>query len=100
MAAVWQEIKTGAWFEPTRLLSYSAILLATYVIASWTAMAHGLVDRNNKPLGIAPLLTRPVADATGTPLGLIAQIVLFVMTIDRTRREPVVPQGNASLVQA
>ena len=50
MAAVWQEIKTGAWFEPTRLLSYSAILLATYVIASWTAMAHGLVVRNNKPL--------------------------------------------------
>jgi len=53
MAAVWQEIKTGAWLTPTRLRSYSVILLAAYVIASalWIALARGLVDRNNKPLG-------------------------------------------------
>jgi alpha-1,2-mannosyltransferase len=53
MAAIWQEIRTGAWLTPTRLRGYSVILLAAYVIASviWIALAHGLVDRNNKPLG-------------------------------------------------
>ena len=53
MAAIWQEIKTGAWLTPKRLRSYSVILLAAYAIASalWIALAHDLVDRNNKPLG-------------------------------------------------
>jgi len=49
---------------------------------------------------VAPLLTRPVAHATGIPLGLIAQIILFVMAIDRARRELAIPQGSVRLAQA
>jgi hypothetical protein len=36
---------------------------------------------------ITPLLARPLADVTGIPLGLIAQLALFIMTLDRARRE-------------
>jgi len=53
MAAIWQNISTGAWLTPSRMRGYSAVLLAAYLIASilWIALANGLVDRNNKPLG-------------------------------------------------
>jgi len=53
MAAIWQNISTGAWLTTSRMRGYSAVLLAAYLIASilWIALANGLVDRNNKPLG-------------------------------------------------
>ena len=53
MAAIWQNISTGAWLTPSRMRGYSAVLLAAYLIASilWIALANGLVDRNNEPLG-------------------------------------------------
>ena len=53
MAAIWQNISTGAWLTPSRMRGYSAVLLAAYLIASilWIALANGLVDRNNQPLG-------------------------------------------------
>jgi len=53
MAAIWQNISTGAWLTPSRMRGYSAVLLAAYLIASilWIALANGFVDRNNKPLG-------------------------------------------------
>jgi len=53
MAAIWQNISTGAWLTLSRMRGYSAVLLAAYLIASilWIALANGLVDRNNKPLG-------------------------------------------------
>ena len=53
MTAIWQNISTGAWLTPSRMRGYSAVLLAAYLIASilWIALANGLVDRNNKPLG-------------------------------------------------
>ena len=49
---------------------------------------------------IAPLLSRPLAEATGIPLGLTAQIVLFIMALCRARREVAQPYGDARLVQA
>ena len=53
MAAVWQEIRTGAWLTPKRLRGYSVLLLAAYLVAAilWIGLAHGMVDRNNKPIG-------------------------------------------------
>ena len=53
MAAVWQEIRTGAWLTPERLRGYSVLLLAAYLVAAilWIGLAHGMVDRNNKPIG-------------------------------------------------
>ncbi|HEU4660582.1 MAG TPA: glycosyltransferase family 87 protein [Pseudolabrys sp.] len=53
MAAVWHEIRSGAWLTQSRLRGYSAILIAAYVIAAglWVVQAQGWVDRNNKPLG-------------------------------------------------
>jgi hypothetical protein len=47
-----------------------------------------------------PLLARPAADISGIPLGLIAQLALFIMTLDRARRDIAVPRGNPSLAQA
>ena len=49
---------------------------------------------------IAPLLSRQLAEATGIPLGLIAQIVLFIMALGRARREVAQLYGDARLVQA
>jgi hypothetical protein len=37
---------------------------------------------------------------TGIPLGLVAQLALFVMTLDRARRELTAAQENVSLAQA
>ena len=53
MATIWQDIRTGAWLTLSRMRGYSTLLLAFYLIASvlWIALGHGLVDRNNKPLG-------------------------------------------------
>jgi len=49
---------------------------------------------------VAPLLTRALASVTGIPLGLVAQLALFVMTLDRARRELTAAQENVSLAQA
>jgi hypothetical protein len=53
MAGIWQAIRTGAWLTPSRLRAYSIILIAAYAAATilWIALADGLVDRNNKPIG-------------------------------------------------
>jgi hypothetical protein len=51
-------------------------------------------------VSIAPLLTRPLAEVSGVPLGLIAQIVLFGMSLDRARHEVTPPRENVSLAQA
>lgn len=53
MASIWREIKTGEWLTPARLRGYAAILVVAYALAAvlWIALAHGLVDRNNKPIG-------------------------------------------------
>ena len=53
MASIWREIRTGEWLTPARLRGYAAILVVAYAVAAvlWIALAHGLVDRNNKPIG-------------------------------------------------
>ncbi len=50
---MWQQIKSGTWLTRERLRVYSLILLAVSVVAAviWIALADGLVDRNNKPIG-------------------------------------------------
>ncbi len=50
---MWRQIKSGAWLTRERLRSYPIILLAVSVIAAviWIALADGLVDRNDKPIG-------------------------------------------------
>jgi hypothetical protein len=86
------------------VLDYDLMMLAV-AIAFYTrhGLARGVRDFELSLLAfvwVAPLLTRPLAEVTGIPLGLIAQIVLFVMTLDRARRELAVPRGNVSLAQA
>ena len=53
MASIWQQIRTGEWLTPARLRGYAALLVAAYALAAvvWIALAHGMVDRNNKPIG-------------------------------------------------
>ena len=50
---MWGQIKSGAWLTPERLRNYSLILLAVSAVAAviWIALADGLVDRNDKPIG-------------------------------------------------
>jgi Glycosyltransferase family 87 len=50
---MWRQIKSGAWLTRERLRSYPLILLAVSVVAAviWIALADGLVDRNDKPIG-------------------------------------------------
>ena len=50
---MWQQIKAGGWLTRQRVHGYSVILLAVAVLASviWIALADGLVDRNDKPIG-------------------------------------------------
>jgi alpha-1,2-mannosyltransferase len=50
---MWAQIKSGAWLTPERLRNYSLILLAVSAVAAaiWIALADGLVDRNDKPIG-------------------------------------------------
>jgi alpha-1,2-mannosyltransferase len=50
---MWQQVKTGSWVTPQRMRGYSVILLVVAVLASaiWIALADGLVDRNDKPIG-------------------------------------------------
>src|SRR5262249_54224066 len=52
--SIWRGIRTGAWLTPTRLRHYAIMLVAAYGIATvvWIALGHGLIDRNNKPIGI------------------------------------------------
>ena len=86
------------------VLDYDLMMLAV-AIAFYVrhGLARGFHDFELSLLvfvWVAPLLTRPVAHATGIPLGLIAQIILFVMAIDRARRELAIPQGSVRLAQA
>ena len=86
------------------VLDYDLMMLAV-AIAFYVrhGLARGFHDFELSLLvfvWVAPLLTRPVADATGIPLGLIARIILFVMAIDRARRELAIPQGSVRLAQA
>ena len=86
------------------VLDYDLMMLAV-AIAFYVrnGLARGFHDFELSLLvfvWVAPLLTRPVADATGIPLGRIAQIILFVMAIDRARRELAIPQGSVRLAQA
>ena len=50
---MWRHIKSGAWLTRERLRAYPLILLAVSVVAAviWIALADGLVDRNDKPIG-------------------------------------------------
>ena len=50
---MWQQIRIGGWLTRQRICAYSVILLAVAVLASaiWIALADGLVDRNDKPIG-------------------------------------------------
>jgi alpha-1,2-mannosyltransferase len=50
---MWQQIRIGGWLTRQRIYAYSVILLAIVVLASviWIALADGLVDRNDKPIG-------------------------------------------------
>ncbi len=50
---MWQRIKAGSWLTPERMRGYSVILVVVAVLASviWIALADGLVDRNDKPIG-------------------------------------------------
>jgi alpha-1,2-mannosyltransferase len=53
MTSIGQQIRTGQWLTPARLRGYAAILVVAYALAAvlWIALAHGLVDRNDKPIG-------------------------------------------------
>lgn len=53
MTSIWSQIRTGAWLTPDRLRGYAVILVAGYALGAvmWIALSHGLIDRNNKPLG-------------------------------------------------
>jgi len=50
---MWQQVRTGSWVTPQRMRGYSVILLVVAIVASaiWIALADGLVDRNDKPIG-------------------------------------------------
>jgi len=86
------------------VLDYDLMMLAV-AIAFYArhALARGFRDFEISLLAFAwaaPLLARPAADLTGIPLGLIAQLALFIMTLNRARRDIAVPRGNPSLAQA
>ncbi len=86
------------------VLDYDLMMLAV-AIAFYArhAFARGFRDFEISLLAFAwatPLLARPAADMTGIPLGLIAQLALFIMTLERARRDIAVPRGNPSLAQA
>lgn len=51
---MWQQIKSGGWLTRERLHSYARILLTVSPAAGtiWIALADGLIDRNDKPIGI------------------------------------------------
>ncbi len=50
MASIWRGIRTGEWLTAARLLGYATMAYAVAAVL-WIALAHGLVDRNNKPIG-------------------------------------------------
>jgi hypothetical protein len=103
------ELKAAALAAATLLatpyvLDYDLMILAV-AIAFFIrhGLARGFRDFELSLLAIicvAPLLTRALASVTGIPLGLVAQLALFVMTLDRARRELTAAQENVSLAQA
>jgi alpha-1,2-mannosyltransferase len=53
MPDVLQALRSGSWLTPTRVRSYSLILLviSALTILGWIAISNNLVDRNGKPIG-------------------------------------------------
>lgn len=97
-------LATGALIATPYVLDYDLMMLAV-AIAFYArhAFARGWRDFEISLLAfvwITPLLARGAALAAGIPLGLIAQLALFVMTLERARREIAAPQRSASLAQA
>lgn len=101
LALVWQwrgnvriELKAaaliaGCMLATPYLLDYD-LMIAAPAIAFLAAhgLAHGFAPYEKSALAfvwIAPLLTRTLAEHTGIPLGLLAIIVLFAISIRRTR---------------
>jgi hypothetical protein len=86
------------------VLDYDLMILAVAIaFYSRHSLACGFRDFELSLLAfvsIAPLLARPLAEVSGVPLGLIAQIVLFGMSLDRARHEVTPPRENVSLAQA
>lgn len=100
IALVWQwrgksrfELKAaaliaGSMLATPYLLDYD-LMIAAPAIAFLVAhgLAHGFVAYEKSALvfvGIAPLLTRLIAEYTAVPLGLIATILLFVIAMRQT----------------
>jgi hypothetical protein len=86
------------------VLDYDLMILAV-AIAFYVrhGLAHGFRDFELSLLAfiwLAPLLSRPLAGATGIPLGLIAQVALFVLVFRRARRERDSSHGDLHLVPA
>jgi glycosyl transferase family 87 len=50
---IWQSVRSGKWLTPPRTRTYSLIILGVYGLAilGWIGSAHGLIDRNGKPIG-------------------------------------------------
>ena len=86
------------------VLDYDLMILAV-AIAFYVrhGLARGFHDFELSLLAfiwIAPLLSRPLAAATGVPLGLIAQVVFFIVVFRRAWRETGLSHGDLRLVQA
>jgi hypothetical protein len=84
------------------VLDYDLMILAV-AIAFYVrhGLARGFRDFELSLLAfiwIAPLLSRALAGATGIPLGLIVQIVLFVIVFRRAWRETGLSHGDLRLV--
>src|SRR5215831_12874179 len=50
---IWQAVRSGKWLTRERAHVYSLFLLVmcSLVAIGWIVSAHGLVDRNGKPIG-------------------------------------------------
>jgi alpha-1,2-mannosyltransferase len=51
---VWQQIRSGGWLTRERLHGYARIQLTVSLAVGmiWIALADGLIDRNDKRIGI------------------------------------------------
>jgi alpha-1,2-mannosyltransferase len=94
----------GVLLATPYVLDYDLMILAV-AIAFYArhGLRHGFRDFELSLLAFcwaAPLMTRPVAEATGVPLGFIAQFVILAMSMQRARREIAVPAAQPGLARA
>ncbi len=77
-----------------------AVAIAFYVRHGLTRGFHDFELSLLAFIWIAPLVSRPLAAVTGVPLGLMAQIALFIIVFSRAWRETHPSHGDLRLAQA